>query len=363
VTCSSSASASTDAELASALASAAPGSCVLAKGTFAASVTVPAGVALASPGDARATFTGGADAKTPAITLSEGATLADVDVIDAPGVGVAVRAGAAKVTGVHVSGAKNAALAIRCDGPACANGEVDLNDVTLTSSSLGLWASGAHVVWAGGRSAEHASTSLAAAFGVVVQDGARLDASNVTVEKNQGTGVLVDGASTRVSIADSTIQDNGERGLWAQRVSGTLDAPAVTIARTNLVRNKIVGVGSVEAHGIIIIGGRVAETVAAPVVTDLATTEQVGDGVGVFSGSTDLKIDGTLVEQNARAAGVVDGTNGIIIIGGKVSAGASGLKFVIQNVKGDVQIPDGDRSSPPTALGISAPKLSVPPVL
>ena len=73
---------------------------------------------------------------------------------------------------------------------------------------------------------------------------------------------------------------------------------------------------------------------------------------------------GDLVAR-ARAAGVIDGSDrGIIIVSGKVGPGPSGLKFVVQNTKGaDVQIPEADRSVVSKPLGVSAPKLALPPVL
>jgi hypothetical protein len=113
------------------------------------------------------------------------------------------------------------------------------------------------------------------------------------------------------------------------------------------------------------VSGRIADTVAAPVVTDLSSTESVGDGFGVFAGSGDFKVDGTTVETNARAAGVIDNSDrGIIIVSGVVGTSGSGLKIVVQNSKGaDVQVAAGDLSVPPKALGVSAPKLSLPPVL
>ena len=71
-------------------------------------------------------------------------------------------------------------------------------------------------------------------------------------------------------------------------------------------------------RGIIIVGGSVVETVAVPVQTSLMKNEQVGDGVGFFD-SGDIKMDGTTVESNARAAGVLDNAlSSIIIVGGKV---------------------------------------------
>jgi hypothetical protein len=361
VTCASVKSASDASAARALLTGAAPGTCVVLSGaSFAGPFAVPDGVTLTA--SSRATITGGS-ATEPAVTLGEGSVLASVDVADAAGVGVAVRAASATVSDVTVTGAKSAALAVRCTGGACAAGTVTVKGTTLTKSALGLWVSGAHVAMSDSTSSEHGGQSLASGQGVVAQDGAKLDLSSVTVEKNEAVGVLVDGAATTATVQGSTVADNAERGVWIQRVAGTLDAPAVRIQDTQLVRNKIVGLGLVESRGIIIVGGRVGDTIAASIATDLATTEQVGDGIGIFGGSTDFKVDGSLVEQNARAAGVVDKASnaGIIIVGGKIGASSSGLKFVVQNTPdGVVQVQDADKSVPQQALGVSAPKLGLP---
>ena len=341
----------------------ASGACVvLPAGTYAGPFKVPAGVALVAQNGARARVTGGT-AQDPAITLGEGSQLAGVDVVDAGGVAIAVRAASAVVSDVTVTGAKNAALAVLCR-EGCAAGAVALNRVTLTKSSLGLWVSGAHVVWKEGASSNHAGTGLASATGVVAQEGANLEMTNVMVEKNEGTGVLLDGAATTAAIKDVTVNENGERGVWAQRLEGTLVKPSLKLEGCQLTKNRIVGLGALESRGIIIVSGRIADTVAAPLVTNLESTESIGDGVGIF-GSGDFKLESTLVESNARAAGVIDGSDrGIIIVSGKVGPGITGLKFVVQNTKGgDVQVAETDRSISPKVLGISAPRLALPPVL
>jgi Right handed beta helix region len=347
-----------------ALAGASMGTCVvLAGGSYSGSFDVPPGVALVAQNGARATVTGGT-AQNAAVSLGEGAQLVGIDVIDTAGVGIAVRAAKAALNGVTVTGSKNAALAILCKGATCAPGAVTLTDVRLEKSSLGLWVSGAHVVMTRGSSANHAGTSLSSAAGMILQDGAQIELDGVLVEKNQGVGILIDGAQTKASIKNSTINENGERGLWAQRLAGTNEAPALRLEECTITKNKIVGVGALESHGIIIVGGRVAETIASPLVTNLTSTEQIGDGIGLFN-SGDFKLDGTTVEANERAAGITDGSDrGIIIVGGKVAAGASGLKFVVQNTKGaDVQIADTDRSATEKPLGVSTPTLVLPPVL
>jgi hypothetical protein len=187
----------------------------------------------------------------------------------------------------------------------------------------------------------------------------------VVVEKNLGVGVLIDGPTTTARLQSTTVAE-GERGVWIQRVAGTLGAPAVSIIDSQIVRNRIIGVGAMESRGIIIVGGRVAETTLAPAQTNLQTNEQVGDGVGIFAGSTDFRIDGSAIEQNGRAAGLIDDAAkaGIIIVGGRIAAGTSGLKFVVQNTDAaSVQVSAADQSTPSGALGVSAPKLGVPGVL
>lgn len=367
LTCGSAQGASDSGSARAALASAPSGTCiVLAGGAYEGPFEVPAGVSLVAQNGSRVTVTGGT-AQNAAIALAEGSQLYGVDVLDAVGVGVAIRAANARVGATTVTGAKNAALAILCKEaatPGCGAGSITLNEVRLEKSALGLWVSGAHVTMKNGSSDNHAGTSLAAAAGVVATDGASLDLDGTLVEKNQGAGILIDGAQTKASIKNVTVNENGERGIWVQKVAGTIDAPAVRIDGCTISKNKLVGVGSVAVRGIIIVGGKVVETVAVPVQTSLMKNEQVGDGVGFFD-SGDIKMDGTTVESNARAAGVLDNAlSSIIIVGGKVDASASGLKFVVQNTTGSaVQVSSGDLSVPAAALGVSKPTLSLPSVL
>ncbi len=366
VTCTTKRPASDATSLGAGLASAAAGDCIVLQPnvTYAGTFNVPPGVTLSGPAGARAILRG-SDPKAPVVALGEKSMVAGVDVADAPSVAIGVRAASASISDVHVSGAKVAALAAICTAN-CAGGAITITNANLETSELGLWVNGAHVAMSGGRSGGHAGTSLSSGIGIVATAGATLELDGVTVEQNQGTGVLVDGAGTTASIKNATVQDNANRGIWVQGVTGTLDAPAVHVEASTLVRNKIVGIGSIESRGIIIVGGRVAETKNAPVTTSVRSLDQVGDGFGVFKQTTDFKIDGTVVEQNDRAAGLVDdgSKQGIIIVGGTIAAGASGYKIVVQNTDDSaVQIAAGDRSTTAGALGVSAPTITVPPAL
>ena len=188
-----------------------------------------------------------------------------------------------------------------------------------------------------------------------------LDLDGVVIEKNSGTGILVDGAATRLTAKNAKVLENGERGIWIQGAEGTLDAPALKLEGTEVAKNKIVGVGAIDSRGIIVVGGRIGDTLAAPVVTNIAKTEQVGDGLGIFRKTGDVRVTDTVLEANARAAGIIDGSDrGIIVVGGKITAGASGLKVVVQNTTSTVEIGEDERSVPPEPLGIAASTIQVP---
>lgn len=349
------------------LANAQPGSCVVLKGGPAtpAAITVPKGVTLAAGKGERPVLTGSGD--QPVVTLSESAQLVGIQIETSKGVGVAVRGPKAKVRDVSVTGAGSAAVAVLCS-TACIDpaDKVELTQVKMAKSQLGLWVSGGFVAWSGGETSEHASTGLAVAAGVVAQDGARVELTGVTVSKVQGVGVLLDGESTTGLLKDVTVTESSERGLWAQRLKGTADKPALRIEGSSLFsKNRLVGVGGLEARGIIFVGGRVQDTLASPTVTNLGQTENVGDGIGLFGGSGDVRIEGVEMLGNARAAALVDnGTRGIIFVGGRVeSTGAQSLKVVVQNTSESVQVDPTSVSKVDKTLGVNAPKLPTASIL
>ena len=354
--------------LASVLSTAKPGSCVvLSSQTYTGNFKVPAGVAVVSARDGRATIVG-ASAASPAIELAGGAgsALDAVDVLRAPGVGVAVRGGATKIRDVNVEGAKGAALAILCAGAECMDDAhvVILEGVHLKKSAIGMWVSGARVTMNGGECTDHASDGLAASAGIVAQSGARLELTGVDVERNRGVGILIDGqGGTTGVLRDVIVSNNSERGIWAQKLAGTMNAPALRIEGNTVIEaNRIVGLGMAQSHGIIFVGGKISGTTSAPIVTDLGQTDQVGDGLGVFSGSGDVRIENVSLTANSRTAGLIDnGTGVIIFVGGKVEAGASSLKLVIQSTAG-VDAPPSSVSMSPT-LSVSAPNLPLAKVL
>ncbi len=349
------------------LANAAPGSCVVLKGGPAtpAAISVPKGVTFAAGKGERPVLTGASD--EPVVSLAEGAQLVGIQIQTSKGVGVAVRGPKAKVRDVSITGAGSAAVAVLCS-PSCvepADSTIELSQVKLAQSQMGLWVSGAHVSWTSGESRDHASTGLAVAAGVVAQDGARVDLTGVIVARNQGVGILLDGEATGGVLKDVQVTENSERGLWAQRLKGTLEKPALRIEGSSVFsKNRIVGVGGLEARGIIFVGGRVQDTQASPTVTNLGQTEQVGDGIGLFGQSGDVKLDGVDLSGNARAAALVDnGTRGIIFVGGRVQTAGEQLKVVVQNTTEPVTVDAANVSKLEKPIGVNAPKLPTATIL
>ena len=363
VTCASVSRADNAQTLVNAAANTAAGGCVVVSGalTSTSPVIVAEGVTLVGAKGTRPSIAVTEAVGTSAIYLGARAQLGNLDVVAAPKVGVSLTGTDVRIFDVKVTGAKNAGIAIMPVNDAVT---ATLEDVVAEKNGYGVYANGDGVTLTmkGGRISENGGTSLSAGAGLVAVAGAHVTLDGVTIEKNEGTGVLLDGAKTRAVVRTSTVAENRERGIWAQGLQGTLDEPALAVHDTQVSKNRIVGVGGVELKGIIIVGGSVKETVASPVPTNLATNELVGDGVGIFGGSTDFKIERTNFASNERAAGVVDGSEvGIIIVGGKVEPGP-GLKFVVQNSKADVQIADSDKSVLDKPLPISAPKIQTPNV-
>jgi hypothetical protein len=198
---------------------------------------------------------------------------------------------------------------------------------------------------------------------MVLLGGAHAQIFGAAVERNEGIGILVDGDGTSAELHDMRIADNGDRGVWAQKLAGTADAPALAILGDGTVieRNHIAGVGATESRGITIGGGAIRGTIAAKVVTDISGSgEQVGDGVGLFASTGAVLVENVRIEANDRAAGLVDApSDGIVVQNATVTPGASNLAFVVQRAAITVSIPPSLMSRPPSPLGVNAPEITV----
>jgi hypothetical protein len=346
--------------LAARLAEAAAGDCVVVEeGEYGGAFNVPSGVKLIGAGTA--TFRG-EDTDAPAVLLrgGVGSGLYGVRVLDAEGEGIRVLGAPAELRDVEVSGARGGALMITCEGP-CADELVEVTRAVLRSSRFGLWAHGTRVVATDGVSSEHDSAALTSGYGVIASAGADLTLAGFRAQGNTQVGVLVDGAGgTRAVLRDVNVSGNEGRGVFAQGLRGTADEPALRLegVDTLLEGNGVMGLGAVDSLGIIFVNGRVADTVARPIPTDLGTLEEVGDGICLFDATGEVRLEGVELSGSARAQLIVDsGLAGIIFVNGRMEGQ---LKAVVQNTAVEVELPADLLSGLSAPLGIQAEPLELP---
>jgi hypothetical protein len=350
--------------LTAALAGASPGTCVLLEQTTYDGVfSVPAGVTIASPTGIRGVLRGGTSAQpTVSLTGADGSGLSDLDVQVTGGIGIDVNGGPVLISDVTVSGAASAAAAVSCSQNCTSSSPVRLSDVDLGTSLVGLLANGAFVVWNGGASHDNVTMNqLAGGEGIVATHGATLQLTGVTVANNAAAGVLLDGAGgTSATLTNVTVSGNAARGIWAQNLVGSATAPSLSLTQSTVTQNAIVGVGVLASSGVVMNGGSIDSTVDAPIATDVGSVQQVGDGVELFQGSSDVSIDSVAITSNARAAGVIDAAGmGIHVVSANVQASGSNLLFVIQRSTNAVDVPAGSTSTVATPLPIALDTLPI----
>ena len=358
-----SASGSADA-LSSALAKARPGECVvLGEGTYAGAFALGPGVRLVAAEGASPVVQGSsADAPALDVAGAPGSRVQGITVSGSAGTGVRVRGATASLVDLEVKGSGGVGVAIACDGAECLAGEgVRMTSVRLSGNERGLDVRGARLRIEGGSIRESAGTSLTAGVGVLIAAGADVEAEGTVVEANQ-YGMVIDGESgTKAHLTDLEVLSNTERGVWAQRLSGTLENPALLVDGdgTRMENNSLTALGVLESRGIIIVSGRFGGTTPVPIVAEGGKTEQVGDGIGLFAGTGDARLEGVSATGSFRAQVLVDkGARGIIIVSGRVEPDGGAYGVVVQNTEEDVEVDPALVSDAPPLL-VSAPLVQI----
>jgi hypothetical protein len=350
-------------DVANALSHSSAGDCVgLGQGTVQGALTVPSGVILAAVAGEAVKVTG-TDAATPAITLSQGATLSGVTVESAAGVGILIDKNAT-LSSVTVDGAKGVGLVAWCEEDCNIDPITSkLDDVTLTGNAVGLWVRDAHVQMTGGRVADSAGTALGTGYGVVASDGAVLGMTSTVVESNQDVGLLIDGAlGTSAALSQVALNDNKSRGIWAQGLLGSAASPKLTLDTCTLERNAIGGLGARASTGIQVTGGKIATTKLAPAQTSTpGVFVMVGDGLGLFESTGQVQMSGTTLEANERTQALIDdGAAGVSLSNVTVTPSSGQQPVVVQHTTVTVDAPSIVMPMAGMELPISSPTLAVP---
>ena len=351
--------------LTSALGQAQSGDCVVAETfTFQGSFTVKAGVKLVAGEGATPTIEGSPDQVAVTVNGDPG-SLVQGFTIHGGSIGVLVVGWQGAASSLSINAASKAGVAafqdVALGGPDTMPADgIALSDVDIAGNATGLWASNVRLSLQGGAIHDNEAQTLTGGYGLVAVGGTQLTA-NGTVIENNSYGVVIDGdLGTTAHLTGLQVLSNQERGVWAQKLAGTISAPALTLDGPTLIdQNNLTGFGALQSRGIIIIGGKISGTQKKPIVTDIGSTEEVGDGFGLFAGTGDVKLDGVTLENNQRSQGLVDqGEAGIIIIGGKVTATGDQHKVVVQNTTATVDVPAADLSTEVT-LPVSAPEVAI----
>ncbi len=335
---------------------ASPGSCVVmtaAEYEPTEPVKVPAGVHLVGAQSVRPVIHG-------AVHLSSDASFGAADVSGPQG-GISINGFNARLRDVTVSGVQRSAVSVGCSLNRCEGPPNVLEDVVLVNSRLAIAVRRTPVRLVRVRMTENGAHSAPPApAGLFADEGAHVELDSVVIEKNADAAVFVRGEGTVLVARDTKVIDNDERGVWTEGLTGTLDRPSLVLEGCEIARNTMVGLGLVASRGIVVTGGRIAETRVARTITNDGPAD-IADGVDVLHDTGDVKLETTL-EKNARAAGVVSGIGiGTVLVEGTVTADPPAYGFVVQSPQATVTIAPDATSTPGRLLGVDASPLGAPP--
>ena len=354
--------------VASELAQADDGSCVvLEEGSYSGPLQVPRGVKLVAAAGARVTITS-SDKDEPAITLdgSPNSGVYGISVDDAQHNGILVDGASSELVDVTISDAVRAGLAISCDESSCLDaGEgVVVDGIEISGCSMGIWVSGARLSMTDSTIKDNTSLSTSGGWGVVATDGAETNISDSSIDGND-FGMLFDGAQTTADLEDMEVIQNAERGIWLQNLQGTQSDPAFVLSGTNTMveANGALAVGAFNTLGIIITNGWFKDTVSIPLMLDIDNTIDIGDGIGLFASTGEVRVEDSTFTNNARAQVLVDTpSNAIDFYANTFDVAGGQYEVVVQNDTENTN-PNFDSATQttlPNPLGVPPAGVGVP---
>ena len=340
------------------LKSATAGDCIiLPSGTYSGTFVLPENVTLAASDGATVTLTGG----DPVLTVKGGSRsiVRGLRIVGGSGSGIAIEPGPVQLISVAVTQSQKSAITATCSRPDCDEREIAMTDCEVTQSAVGLRILGARVSVQGGRIAEQLGTSLSSGSGVVASEGAALALRGVTIERNQNIGVLLDGAATRATVDSCTIRENSGRGLWAQGQTADAGVQTVTVTGGEISANSLMGIGARDTSGLVIRQTRILTTKAIRVPIDISTSEDIGDGIGLFTGTRAVTIEAVTAENNARAQVIADSAGLGVTVSGTVSGGR--FRVVVQRPVAPVMVEQALLDAPASELLVRAAAIGLAP--
>ncbi|MBT3221362.1 MAG: hypothetical protein HN348_19945 [Proteobacteria bacterium] len=353
-------------DVANGLSQADSGSCVvLGEGTYSGPLQVPTGVKLVAAADAAVKITS-SDEDEPAITLAgDGSTgIYGITVEDAGHNGVFVDGASAELSDVTITNAARAGLAISCEADCLDDGKgVIVDGVEVSGSTMGIWISGARVTVTNSTVKDNTSLSASGGWGVIAIEGAEILISDSSVDGND-FGLLVDGSQTTAELEDIEVIQNAERGIWLQNLVGTQSDPAFVLSGTNTMveANGALAVGAFNTLGIIITNGWFKDTVSIPLMLDIDDTIDIGDGIGLFSSTGEVHVEGATFSNNARAQALVDTpSNAIDFYANTFDVAGGEYGVVVQNDTAAANPTFGQSTDTPVdPLGVPPMGITVP---
>jgi hypothetical protein len=146
---------------------------------------------------------------------------------------------------------------------------------------------------------------------------AELQVSGCRIHHSAWQGVLLQGATGK--IAASTVESNGDRGIWVQKFKAR--PGSLVLENSRVADNELVGVGATEDNSLIIKGGQITGTRLKIYALGTGTVE-AGDAVQILEGS-EMAVDAVRLDKNARVAVLLDKSkarvSGTVIDGNKAA--------------------------------------------
>jgi nitrous oxidase accessory protein NosD len=333
------------------------GDCVvLPSGTYEGSFVLPKDVSLTAAEGASVTLKGTSSAPVLRIEGGPRSIVRGLKIIAGQGFGIAIDPGPASLVAVTVSQSSRGGLSSTCTRSDCDQREVVLEDCELSANAVGLVAVGSVLKMEHGRIADSKGAALSSGSGIVGTAGASLTLRGVTIENNENVGVLIDGAATRATVDGCTVKDNRSRGIWIQ---GPVGAGAVLVTGGELSGNGLVGIGARDTSGLTIRNSNVTSTVLVKVPVDISTFEDIGDGIGLFSGTRSTTLEAVVSKGNSRAQVLADQCGAGVKIGGELSGGQ--FRIVVQRTANPVDVPAQSVDLPGRELAVKSDPIELMP--